>query len=223
MAAKMWRAPVSKVVQAGKFGVIQDGGVMNPAYRSSKPPGYYFFNDDHPIAAKPMVLVGTMGEVLEFFKTKKSGIENRIKELPEIYMNVEIYKPKPRFVGLFPFLDAIAQLTEQSVGILSAGFGNIMGNVGGSVHTVSHNVLELTGGAKDLKEAYSHTKQPYKKAFSERKKSSGGSSKGVQPLKYAISWTYLPEKGYKNVAKGSVSFDALYLIVVQELKAVLGA
>ncbi len=215
MTAEMWRAPSSVIRKAGRYGFVQDGGIMRHAYKTSSPPHYYFF-DDNPIAAKPMVLIGTINEIFEFLMVNKtSGILNKIDDLPEIYMGVSQCKPTPRFVGLFPVNDVLSQLLDKGIGLLGAGIGNVMGEFS-TLAKMPHTALEISGGAKDLKDAGPDGKNPYQKALHKSK-----IDKKSIANKFAITWSYLQEKGLKKIGEKSVSFSALYGYADQELMKLL--
>lgn len=106
-----WRA-VSPVLHNGQYGsIILDHGGRTKALVSSTFNGYLF--DESAIGAQSLVIVGTSLEIFEFLlSNQKRGIENRIKELPDIYMGIARYKPKERFTALFPLGDALVNVVS---------------------------------------------------------------------------------------------------------------
>jgi hypothetical protein len=211
MAANMWRGSESSVRKSGKYGVVLDCGVMRRCGKSNRPPHYYVFTEDSAIGVRPLVLIGTVNEIFEFLMINKtSGIENRIASIPDIYMKASQYRPGKRYVGLFPGLDAAKQLTDNIVGLIGAGIGNLFSGP-------MHSILEISGGAKDLKQALDDGKDPYGKAFSSTK------GKSVPtPNQFAITWHYLQEKGSEKIGEGSISFASQYGYVEQKLLKLLG-
>jgi hypothetical protein len=130
-------------------------------------------------------------------------------------MEASQYRPAPRFVGLFPFSDAISQLVDKVVGIIGGGFGNFIGEFS-TLQGMPHAGLEVAGGMKDLKDALGDAKNPYGKAIHKSKVDSSATTN-----KFAITWSYLHEKGMKKIAEGSVSFAAMYHYAEGELMNVL--
>ncbi len=199
MGAKMWRLPASKVVRSGKFSVIQDNGVMRGTAPASN--GFYLFSEAGA-GVKPLVLVGTADEILEFLMLRKhSGIENRIPDLPEIYMQVAPARASARFKGLFPMHDFIKQIVE-----------TVASFVPGS------KLTDVAGGAKDLVDNVKFSRSsPYDKAHTKSKVST------LPANTYAVFWHYLQDDGFVKIASGKVGFDALYAYVDRELtKSLVG-
>ena len=192
MTAKMFRAPASVVKQGGAGAVIQDNGMMRGTAPASN--GYYLFSEVGA-GVKPLCLVGTWDDLLRFLMERKtSGVQNQIGTLPDIYMSVEKYRPKPRFVGLFPFHDSVKAVIE---GITDLFPGNWMS--------------DLVGGLKNVRD---NVGQGY--ANMQSSKTSAPSNLLV------ITWHYLQSKGMERIGSGTISFAAMYGVIDQKLNAIHG-
>lgn len=192
MTAQMFRVPASVVKTSGFGSVIQDNGMMRGAPPASN--GYFLFTEVGA-GTKPLCLVGKWDDVLRFLLEKKhSGIQNQIVDLPDIYMGIERYQPKPRFVGLFPFHDAIASLVEQLTDFFP---GN--------------KATDIIGGIKNIRDG---TKDSYAKTYS---------SKTSAPSNLvAISWHYIQSKGMEKIGSGTITFAAMYGVIDSKLNAMHG-
>lgn len=96
----MWREPKPVVKEGKYYSLIVDRGELQKAVKSSN--NDYLFSEKGA-GVKPLALVGSPVDIIEFMlQNETRGIENHIKELPNIYMGVTYYKPKQRFTGLFP-------------------------------------------------------------------------------------------------------------------------
>ena len=139
MPASMWREPRSEVKSSGSA-VIQDNGVLTAGVPSSTTRNYLF--TEVMVGAHALVLIGNKAEVLHWLSQRaNNGIDNRIVELPSIYMSVQPYKPGARFVGLFPLEAAVQRLVE---GVAAAAPGS--------------KITDVAGGMKDLKGAIEFSK-----------------------------------------------------------------
>ena len=82
MAAEMWRVPVSEVKLASGGAVIEDLGVLRKAIAASN--RQYLFSEVGA-GLQALALIGLWHEVLNFLAARPGmGIDNRIKDLPEI-------------------------------------------------------------------------------------------------------------------------------------------
>lgn len=141
MPASMWREPVS-VVRLSGSAVIQDNGVLHIAGPGST--GNYFFSE-MGVGPKALVLIGNKAEVLVWLSQRASnGIDNRIVDLPSIYMSVEPYRPGARFVGLFPLEAAVQQLAE---GVAAFAPGSAITDGGGGMKDLKGAIEFSKGGA----------------------------------------------------------------------------
>lgn len=188
MAAQMWRVPVSVVKQSGKFGFVQDNGVMQSAPPGSK--GWHLFSEKGA-GVKGLALIGAWHEVLNWLAVRPgTGIDNLIADLPEIYMGVGIYKPGDRFVGCFPVGDAIVQIVK---GVADFAPGNTITDVGSIV----------AFGVEKGTEALKATKKPNKP--------------NVANAPAMITFHYLPGKGMHLIGKGKMSYGDIYPLVLKGL------
>ncbi|EKY4302448.1 TPA: hypothetical protein H2S96_004284 [Salmonella enterica] len=107
----MWRES-EPIVKNGKYySVILDRGELKKAVKGSD--NTYHFSEKGA-GVKSLVLIGSASDVSEFmFKNATSGIDNDIKELPDIYIGVAPYRPEERFSGLFPLYDLVVQTAGQ--------------------------------------------------------------------------------------------------------------
>lgn len=97
---KMMRAPASMVHRTGRKNFIEDRGVLVPASRGSGYNAYMFA--DTPVGARDLVLVGTLAQIVDFFKRESMyGIENTISTQPIIYAGLTLHRPRSRFRTLF--------------------------------------------------------------------------------------------------------------------------
>lgn len=123
----IYREPVSQVHLVGRS-VIQDNGYLQGTGPGST--GYYLFSEVGA-GVKALALVGHKSQVFSWLdEHAHSGIENRIVELPEIYMGVQPYRPGSRFVGLFPVQAAVGAITE---GIAAFAPGSTLTDLVGAI------------------------------------------------------------------------------------------
>lgn len=128
-------------------------------------------------STKPLVLIGTPIEVSEFLiKNQTRGIENHIKELPDIYIGITDYVPRQRFTGLFPLHDLLSKSVEQI-----------------SIFLPGSVVTDTAGIPVDIKEMYDVIKK-----LKHQEKADG-------KLLY-VKFSYLPEEGMKKVGRKTISF-----------------
>lgn len=194
MPARMFRAPASVVRRAGKRSFVQDNGLMRGGPPASD--GNYWFSEVGA-GVKPLVLVGTHNDITAFLmKRKESGIKNTIASLPDIYMGIAPYKPAPRYVGLFPFHDAIMQLVT-----------NLARFVPGSPLT------DLGGVPGDIRDGVKA--KGYAKTYSSK------SAKAPANM-VAITWSYLQFKRSEKIGSGLVTFAAMYGYIDGKLGAMYG-
>ncbi len=191
MAANMWRIPASKVVKGGQCSVIQDRGMLRSAPAGSK--GDYLFSEVGA-GVQPLALIGLWHEVLNWLVVRpKKGIDNRINDLPDIYMGISFYRPGQRFVGLFPVHDAAQQLTEGVIGAFAPG--NTITDVGGAIGDVYSLGKTLFGKPKKKKVPTLASNEVY------------------------IKFSYLQEQDMINVGQRRASFGDIYPRVLKTLSA----
>ena len=177
MPANLYRS-VKGRVHVKKTCVIEDRGYLIKAHAASD--GKYWFSESEA-GVRELVLLGTTDEVLIWLgEHYRSGIKNVIKELPDIYMGVEPYKPGKRFKGLFPMQDVLKAIFDASVGMFGPG----------------NTLTDIVGSCGDLKSALEF-------------KPEIGYSEKTKPVKVAgelyVKFSYLP--GDKMVKIGSKEVD----------------
>lgn len=145
MPARMYRIPASKVVQVGKCSFVQDNGVLTVALVSSLTNNYIF--SEKGAGIQPLALIGYWHEVINFIAAKPDcAIENRIADLPDIYMGVSMYRPGERFKGLFPIEDTIQQLVENASNLVPGNDITDLGSVIGSIADAIKNKFHRKKG-----------------------------------------------------------------------------
>lgn len=194
MAADMWRVPAARVHQVGALSFVQDNGVLTHASTATSTGNYLF--SEVGAGVKPLALIGLWHEVINFLANRPTtAIENRIADLPDIYMGAGFYRPGERFKGLFPIHDAIQQLTENAMGFVPGNtitdIGGIVADVGGAIHN---------------------------KVKSSRKTTAP--SMASTPV--VVTFSYLPATDTIKVGSGSVDFKTLQPQVVKILSAFSG-
>ena len=196
MKVKVYRevGPVLKLGQLNS--VIQDHGYLKPALPTSN--GYYLFSETET-GAKPIVLLGAFDDLMEFLSSSKTlGIENRIEEIPHIYMGSVLYVPGERFTGLFPIHDFIYQLVKQTADLGAAIVPEI------TPDSSLKWVRELASSIKDLGTW-----------IIERMKNTKGKEKEFKKLSDMIhqpiymKFHYLEEKGMEKIGQDKVLFKDL--------------
>src|SRR5690625_3492408 len=101
MSADMWRVPSPSVSFGSAYSVIQDNGVLTHALPSSLTGNYLF--SEHGAGVKPLALIGMQHEIARWLTIHRDiAIDNRIADLPDIYMDMCYYTPGQRYRGLFP-------------------------------------------------------------------------------------------------------------------------
>lgn len=185
------REPASQVKLVGSA-VIQDNGVLTPTMRASN--GCYLFSEVGA-GVKPLVILGHKLNVYAYLLANdEQEIENRIEDLPGIYLSVEPYKPGARFVGLFPLHDAVKALVQ-----------------GAAAFAPGSELTDLVGAVKDIKESVE---------FTQGKWSATTTSK-APPAKVGeiyVRLHYLQATGAVKIAEKKVSFRFIY----EALKRALG-
>jgi hypothetical protein len=176
----------------GGFSFIQDRGVLRHAATASS--GYYLFSEVGA-GVQPLALIGLWHEVLNFLvKRSGGGIDNRIVDLPQVYMGLSYYQPGKRFTGLFPVGDAAVQLTKGAMGFVP---GNNITDAGGAIGDLIENVGSLFKKTKT---------KTYSPASNE----------------VYVKFSYLPEEGMAEVGSGKVSFQTIYPHVQSSLSSMGG-
>ena len=192
-AMYLWREPVSIVRKGGGFSVIQDDGRLLKAIKASN--NKYLFSEKG-MGTKALVLIGTPVQVMHYFaKNASTGIDNRLKDLPEVYMGITKYVPAERFTGLFPLEDFFSQFVKQiALDYLpvNTGFDSL------------NDMLDAMANAQGLKEQLDWI------AEQEIDDSQ------YNQLLY-VKFTYMPEDGTFLVGKGKVSFSMIEDVFVQRL------
>ncbi|HMN44610.1 MAG TPA: hypothetical protein PKE27_08565 [Povalibacter sp.] len=214
MAAEMWRVPVS-VVKLGRGGsVIEDRGVLRRALTASN--GKYLFSEVGA-GVQSLALVGLWHEVLNFLAKRPScGIDNRIRDLPEIYMGMCYYRPGQRFVGLFPVQEAVSAVVGQVVGIAGAGLGNVLPGATSLAGEITSSVTEVIGGVKDGRDVYSDSR---KGVIKTKSRSKPDKNMSLAANAVYIKFSYLQEKDMVKIGSKSISFETLHPIVLKTLSA----
>lgn len=174
----LWREPAPIVKEGKYYSLIVDRGQLQKAVKNTNN-DYLFSEKGNGI--KPLVLIGSPVEISEFLlKNETRGIENHIKELPDIYMGITNYVPQKRFTGLFPLHDLLTKSVEQALKFVPVG-------------TI---LTDAAGIPSDLNEMYDVVKQLKNKDKSDGK------------LLY-VKFSYLPEDGMKKVGRKTVSFGKI--------------
>ncbi|EMQ4303143.1 hypothetical protein ACR3FU_003151 [Yersinia enterocolitica] len=170
----LWREPAPIVKEGRYYSLIVDRGELQKAVKDSN--NEYLFAEKGN-STKPLVLIGTPIEVSEFLiKNQTRGIENHIKELPDIYIGITDYVPRHRFTGLFPLHDLLSKSVEQI-----------------SIFLPGSVVTDTAGIPVDIKEMYDVIKK-----LKHQEKADG-------KLLY-VKFSYLPEEGMKKVGRKTISF-----------------
>ncbi len=181
----MWREPTPIIKEGEYFSLIQDNGRLQKAVKGSS--NMYLFSEKG-IGVKPLILVGTPIEIIEYLnKNRTSGIENRITELPDIYMGVSPYKPQERFKGYFPLHDLLAKSIEQALQLVPAGTF----------------ITDAAGIPSDLKEMY-------------RVIHSLNDEKQLSGEYLYVKFSYIEETGMKRIGRKSISFNDILQLIEQK-------
>ena len=221
MKVKVYRE-VAPIVKLGKLNsVIQDHGYLKSTLPASN--GYYLFSETET-GAMPIILLGTFAELLEYLSnaevSRVFGIENRIKEIPDIYMGAFIYVPGERFTGLFPMHDFVYQLAKQAADLGAAIVPEF------TPDSSLKWIRELVGGIKDLgtwtleRIAYNEKMRANEKKglrawiskkFNRTKEKDEALKKLSDMIHKPIylKFHYFEEKGMKKVGKTKVLFKDL--------------
>lgn len=181
----LWREPAPIVKEGKYYSLIVDRGELQKAVKSSN--NDYLFSEKGS-GIKPLVIIGTPLEISEFLiKNETRGIENHIKDLPDIYMGITNYVPHKRFSGLFPLHDLLSKTVMQALKFVLVG-------------TI---VTDAAGMPSNINEMYQVIKQ-----LSHKEKADGN-------VLY-VKFSYLPEDGMKKVATKTVSFGKILKIMRHE-------
>jgi hypothetical protein len=182
----LWRVP-APVVAAGKYSsVILDRGELKKAVADSK--GNYLLSQTGA-GIQSMVLVGTPLQIADFLLAQQARkIDNQIKQLPQIYMGISLFKPKARFSGLFPVGDAWTQVLTYLTKFVP---GNVWTDIGG-----------IPGSLKEIKAAIG--------TLSDKQKQTGD-------ILY-VKFSYLPEDGMKQIASKQIDFGQVLAVFQKEYK-----
>ena len=205
MSADMWRVPASKVKFGKAYSVIQDNGVLRHALPSSATGNYLF--SEAGAGVMPLALIGLQHEIASWLaKHRDTAIENRIGELPDVYMGMCYYTPGQRYKGLFPLHDAAQQLVEGAVGI-GGGFVPSAGGIGSMV---------ASGGS-----AASDSVGLFQKIFGGKKKSPPKRSPGTHPVYILFSYlSSMRDKQMLHLGSGKVKFKDVEQTIIQAMKMV---
>lgn len=181
----LWREPAPIVKEGKYYSLIVDRGELQKAVKSSN--NDYLFSEKGS-GIKPLVIIGTPLEISEFLiKNETRGIENHIKDLPDIYMGITNYVPHKRFSGLFPLHDLLSKTVMQALKFVPVG-------------TI---VTDAAGMPSNINEMYQVIKQ-----LSHKEKADGN-------VLY-VKFSYLPEDGMKKVGSKTVSFGKILKIMRHE-------
>lgn len=182
----MWREPKPVVNKGKHYSLIVDRGELQKAVKNSN--NDYLFSEKGA-GVKPLVLIGSPVEISEFmFQNETRGIENHIKELPDIYMGVTQYKPKKRFTGLFPLQDILTQTIDQV-----------------SKFVPGTDITDAAGVPSDLK--------ALKQAILAMKQKDKTSEN-----KLYVKFSYLPEDGMVKIGRKTVSFGRILEQMQQSIR-----
>lgn len=139
----LYREPSSKLITVPWSGIILDRGVLKKAIKNSK--GDFLFSEVGA-GVQPLVAIGTLPQLIEFFYTNKNTIiSNEIGVLPDIYIGISKYIEKQRYNGTYPIHDAIAALTKS---ILDYVPGNTIGDTLSNAFTFGSIIKDLANGSK---------------------------------------------------------------------------
>lgn len=182
-----WRA-VSPALHNGEYGsIILDQGGRLKALTSSTFNGYLF--DESAIGAQSLIIVGTSLEIFEFLlSNQKRGIENRIKELPEIYMGITPYKPQERFKAVFPLGDALVNVASYFASTIPVPDWVTFVSSPTSLEAIRNSLLGLTEAQR-----------------------------GKGEVLY-VKLGYLPEDGMQKIATKSITFKQVAEAIQQRYK-----
>lgn len=182
-----WRA-VSPALHNGEYGsIILDQGGRLKALTSSTFNGYLF--DESAIGAQSLIIVGTSLEIFEFLlSNQKRGIENRIKELPEIYMGIAPYKPQERFKAVFPLGDALLNVASYFASTIPVPDWVTFVSSPTSLEAIRNSLLGLTEAQR-----------------------------GKGEVLY-VKLGYLPEDGMQKIATKSITFKQVAEAIQQRYK-----
>ncbi|WP_218574218.1 hypothetical protein [Pseudomonas sp. PB103] len=174
--AGLWRAPAAIVKSGSNYSVILDRGELKKAIAGSN--NNYLFSETGA-GVQSLVLIGTSTQLVEFLiKHKDRQIENRISQLPDIYMGITPFVPQTRFSGLFPLGDAVADIVTQLTNFIPGG---------GAWRDIAGIPGTLTGLKAGIDK------------LSETQKASG-------KLLY-VKFSYLPEDRMVKLGRNAVSFN----------------
>lgn len=182
----LWREPKPVIKEGKYYSLIVDRGELQKAIKNSN--NEYLFSEKGA-GVKPLVLIGTPVEISDFMlQNETRGIENDIKELPNIYMGIARYVPQKRFTGLFPLQDLLVKTVDQALKFVPVG----------SIITDAAGMPSDVGALRDVI-----------LSMKQKEKASG-------ELLY-VKFSYLPEEGMRQVGVRSVSFGRI-LQQIQNLK-----
>lgn len=174
--AELWRAPAPTVKPGSNFSVILDRGELKKAVADSN--NNYLFSETGA-GVQSLVLVGTSTQLIEFLiKHKDRQIQNRIRQLPDIYIGIAPFVPQTRFSGLFPLGDAVTDIVAQLTNFIPGG---------GTWRDIAGIPGTLTGLKAGIDK------------LSEAQKASG-------KLLY-VKFSYLPEDRMVKLGRNAVSFN----------------
>jgi len=181
VAAYMYRIKKGKVHASGSA-VIEDRGYL---YRAASAGDKNFLFSERGAGVDEMALVGTRQEIMIWLgQHYLHRIENRIADLPDIFLGVEPYVPGQRYKGLFPLHDTLKAIFDSSVGIFGPG----------------NTSTDIIGGANDLKAALEF-------------KPEIGHSERRTPPKYSgelyIKFSYLQGEKMEWIASNQISLKTV--------------
>lgn len=183
----MWRVPVPQVHKGDYFSLIEDRGELVNAIADSNT-NYLFaetVNATGTLATRPLAIIGTLSDIVDFLiKNKNRKIQNRIAELPNIYLGIAPYRPKNRFRGLFPAEDFGNQLFSQLM--------NFFPDLAGINVPAFVEVAAIPSTLDDLWSAIQRLKER-----------DDANSSGDNML--FVKFSYLPEDNMQHIATGEIS------------------
>lgn len=187
---------------------VEDRGACAPASRSSGSSYYHF--EDTAMGARPLVLIGTLPEIDDFFRREsRYGIVNSIPDLPAIHVKAARYRPGERFKELAAghgMAKALIDTFKTGVGIMADGVvdravagvmpRHNLGQVAGGDVTLA----SIVKGVADLTMATDNTVQAWKGTYT----AAAAAQEGPE---FYIEFTYMKSSGARCVGTRRLDFS----------------
>jgi hypothetical protein len=201
MDADMYRSGLGKV-SASKGCIVEDRGALRHASRSG---GAYLFSDTE-VGALPLVLLGTENAMSEWLlNNKHCRIENRIEDLPDIYIGVTRYRPGSRFRAISPVGDTATEVAKQLTGF---GLAMYPGMGAGTAYKAIRGVFKEVPDA--IANLFDNLGWLAKKKKMISWKERGPAKIKGEATKWYVRFAYIEESGMEKVATGKLTFPVLY-------------